>query len=257
MKIPETKAILELYRKGIDDQDPAVCSALSVAEQDQDLQNFLRENEQLDQRIRNALRQGCPIPASLKESILHPCHEQKKEQSRIFPIWSRIAALFLLAALLTTLYINPNTPSTDIQIANIASMDDLELFANRYLNSQTNPQFNEVRSINEINQYLISQKLPEPHVLIKPIEAAERFGCGAIDYKGQKISLIRFREKRSQVACHLFIVSLKEFPQLPKNAPVQVKECSKGSAVRWSCSQRVYIMIFDAPKGQLDIVMGH
>jgi hypothetical protein len=256
VKTPEIKAILELYRKGIDDQDPAVRAALSSAEQDLSLQDLLHENEQLDQRVRKALHQSCPVPVNLKQSILRACHAQKKEQSSIFPMWGRIAALFLLAALIAILYINPDAATTDIQIANIASMDDLELFANRYLSSEEKSQFNEVHSIDGIHQYFISRKLPEPHVLIKPIEAAERFGCGAVDYNGHKVSLIKFREKQSQTNCHLFVVSIKEFPQLPQNTPVQVKECPKGSSVRWSCSQRFYIMIFEAPKRQLEVVMG-
>lgn len=261
MKTKHIKQHLELYRQGIDENEPCVQKALGQAANDSQLQSFLHDEASFNLRIQKSL-QSISIPENLKQDILTRCAEQPDEKIIIFPWWAKVAAMVVLSGGLLVSFFGPtpqdsNPLAAQVAAAGIDSFVELESFAKQFLKSPSlaSNKYHHASSVDEIRNYLLSHNLPEPHLLVKPVEGAERFDCTSLDYKGNKVSLVNFAEKQSGIRCHLFIAALKEFPTLNQNKGVEVREYTDSSAALWTCGERVYLMIVEAPREQLDIVM--
>lgn len=238
--------------------------ALLQAAEDPQLRSFLHEEAAFNTRIHRSLR-GIPVPENLKANILKKASTPAPEDKIVvFPDWAKIAALVVLSGILLVSFFGPAPQNrdqladgSDVTVASMSAFIELESFANQFLkDKKVSPnQYHQVNSVEEIRNYLLSHNLPEPHRLVKPVEVAERFDCTSLDYKGKKVSLINFAEKESGIRCHLFIAALGEFPCLTENKAIEVREYVDSSAALWTCGQRLYLMIVEAPREQLEIVM--
>ena len=112
MNRDEAKSILLLYRHGTADaDDPQVAGALALAEQDQELKDWLVRHCARQFVLRERFRQ-IPMPAALKEQIIS---EQAVREKMIF--WplkyayalAAVAALVLLVALLPFLILESSS----------------------------------------------------------------------------------------------------------------------------------------------------
>lgn len=238
--------------------------ALQRAAEDSQLRSFLHEEATFNSRIQSSLR-SIAVPENLQANILKKASAPASEDKIVvFPSWAKIAALVVLSGILLVSFFGPTPHEMDplaedfgVSAASMSAFIELESFATQFLRDKKLPsaQYQQVNSVEEIRNYLLSNNLPEPHRLVKPVEVAERFDCTALDYKGKKVSLINFAEKKSGIRCHLFIAALGEFPCLSENQAIEVREYVDSSAALWTCGQRLYLMIVEAPRDQLEIVM--
>lgn len=260
------KSILEIARRGVDDDLPEVIAARKAANQDETLTAFLREEEQFDARVRAALTTRS-APEGLKDRIIKGAAFGKPADTHlVFPYWAQAAAIFILVGVLIFTFLPGSDPQQmgEPQVAAagmVTPFRSLENFAARLLQSDGLEQqsYHSVADLREIKSYLKAQDLPEPHVippsLETPVNLAEAFDCTSLQYGEHTISLVSFVDPESRIPCYLFIAKLDEFPCLGRHAQVRERQYEHSAAAVWSCGQRVYLLVVKGTTDQLQLVM--
>jgi hypothetical protein len=94
----QARAILSVYRPGIDDHDPQFAEALAQADRDPELGAWLADLEKEFSDVRQRLR-GLRVPADLANKIIRERPVPFPRPAAGFPVWQIAAAAALLAGI--------------------------------------------------------------------------------------------------------------------------------------------------------------
>ena len=98
MDSDRARAILSIYRHGIDDHDAQFAEALRQADQDPELRAWLAEQQKEFREIRHELR-SLPVPADLAGDILRQRPIPFPQPNKPVRIWAIAAAVALVAGM--------------------------------------------------------------------------------------------------------------------------------------------------------------
>ena len=263
MNNAEAKLILSAYRAGGHDAaDPQFSEALAQARLDPELARWLADQAALDRAISNQL-QAVRVPPDLKATIL--------AGRKIIPIpkvtwWQRslhpAATAAALALTLTTIGFlalhEPPEPKADLERftrdltdylgkgygvlprqAHLASTDANYFGAMSYRMNYRSP------SLDDIRQWLTENgghaDFASPEGLKKPLN----LGCGVMDWRGKRITLIVFQTGRTlpQDKVHLVIINSADLPDVPRRGQARFEEGEGWTTAAWSNGPLTYLLM--------------
>lgn len=263
MNNDEAKFILRAYRPdGQDAADPQFAEALEQARRDPGLARWLAEETGLDAAIAKKMN-SLPVPADLKASILAG---RKIVPLRLVPWWRRslhpAATAAALAATLATIgYLalhEPPEPKADFACfthditdylgkgygvlprhVQLATTDASYFGAMSYRMNYRSP------SLDDIRQWLAQNgghgDFANPAGLKKPLS----LGCGVMDWRGKRISLIAFQTGRSlpQDKVHLVIINTADLPDAPTLGKPHFQNGEDWTTAGWSDGPLTYLLM--------------
>ena len=263
MNNDEAKFILRAYRPGGQDAaDPQFAEALAQARRDPGMARWLAEETGLDAAIAKKLN-SLPVPAHLKASILAG---RKIVPLRPVPWWRRslhpaatAAALALTLATIGYLALHePPEPKADFACfthditdylgkgygvlprhVQLVTTDASYFGAMTYRMNYRSPNLDDIRrwlAQNGGHGDFIS-----PDGLKKPLN----LGCGVMDWRGKRITLIAFQTGRSlpQDKVHLVIINTSDLPDAPTLGKPHFREGEDWTTAGWSDGPLTYLLM--------------
>ncbi|MEQ2009200.1 MAG: hypothetical protein ABMA26_20660 [Limisphaerales bacterium] len=263
MNNDEAKFILRAYRPGGQDAaDPQFTEALAQARRDPELARWLAEQTALDTVIGGKI-QSVPVPADLKASILAarnivPLRQRSWWQRSIHPV---AAAASLAVTFATVGYLalhEPPEPTADLarftqditdylgkgygvlpRHAHLATTDASYFGSQSYRMNYRSPNLDDIR------QWLAANgghgEFVSPTGLKKPLN----LGCGVMDWRGRRITLIAFQTGRTlpQDKVHLVIINSSDLPDPPARGQPRFNEGGDWTTVAWSDGSLTYFLL--------------
>jgi hypothetical protein len=271
MKNSEAKLILSAYRAdGQDATDPQFAEALQQARLDPELSRWLAEQTSLD-RVIGAQLQSVPVPADLKASILAgrkiiPMPKVSWWQRTLHPAATAAALAITLATIGFLSLHEPPEPKASLDLftqditdylgkgygvlprhAHLASTDAGYFGAMSYRMNFRSPNFEDIR--HWLMEHGGHADFASPEGLKKPIN----LGCGVMDWRGKRITLIAFQTGRSlpQDKVHLVIINSTDLPDVPHRGEARFDEGEEWTTVAWSNGPLTYLLMAPGSREQL------
>ena len=269
MNNDEAKFILRAYRPGGQDAaDPQFAEALLQARLDPGLSRWLAEQTALDAALAAKL-QSIRVPADLKASILagRKIVPHLPWWQRAIQPWAAAAALAVTFGTIGFLAVHePPEPKADFarftqeitdylgkgygvlpRHAHLASTDMSYFGSTSYRMNYRSPELEDIR------RWLVANgghgDFTSPGGLKKPIN----LGCGVMDWRGKRITLIAFQTGRSlpQDKVHLVIINTADLPDPPALGQPQFDEREGWTTTAWSHGKLTYFLM--APGDRLTV----
>ncbi|NJK91445.1 MAG: DUF3379 domain-containing protein [Blastochloris sp.] len=190
----EAKLILSAYRsQGQEAQDPHFAAALEQARLDPDLGAWFAEQQKFDRAISEKLG-GCPVPQSLKSTILAGTQTQVSPRSwrQVMP-WALAAMLILGLGLGFWFQQTPQQPSwadyrEEVGAKAVALIENG--FELEYQSSDRTSVMDWIRKRQLVGHVSLTQGMTESRPL----------GCKALEWRGHQLALVCFKSDQNQVA---------------------------------------------------------
>ena len=271
MNNSEAKLILSAYRAdGQDAADPQLAEALAQARLDPELARWFAEQTALDRAI-GAQLQSVRVPADLKASILAgrkivPIPRVSWWQRSLHPAATAAALAVTLATIGFLALHEPPEPKADLALftkeitdylgkgygvlprhAHLASTDATYFGAMSYRMNYRSP------SLDDIRQWLAANgghgDFASPDGIKKPLN----LGCGVMDWRGKRITLIAFQTGRSlpHDKVHLVIIDTADLPDVPLRGQARFDGSEDWSTVAWSNGPLTYFLMAPGSRDQL------
>lgn len=271
MNNDEAKFILRAYRPdGQDAADPQFADALAQARLDPELARWFAEQTALDRAI-GAQLQSVRVPADLKATILAgrkivPIPTEPWWQRSLHPAATAAALAVTLATIGFLALHEPPEPKADLALftqdltdylgkgygvlprhAHLASTDATYFGAMSYRMNYRSP------SLDDIRQWLAENgghgDFASPGGLKKPLS----LGCGVMDWRGKRITLIAFHTGRSlpQDKVHLVIINSTDLPDVPPRGQPRFDEREEWTTVAWSNGPLTYFLMAPGSRERL------
>ncbi len=261
MNNDEAKFILRAYRPGGQDAaDPQFAEALAQSRRDPELSRWLAEQTALDAAL-GAKLQSIRVPADLKASILAGRKIVRPEpwwRRSIHP-WAAAAALAVTFGTIGFLALHePPEPKADFALftreiadylgkgygvlprhAHLASTDMSYFGSTSYRMNYRSPELDDIRRWLAENGG--HSDFTSPGGLKRPLN----LGCGVMDWRGKRITLIAFQTGRSlpQDKVHLVIINTADLPDPPAHGQPRFDEREDWTTVAWSDGALTYFLM--------------
>jgi hypothetical protein len=234
----EAKSILLLYRHGTADaQDPQVAATLALAEQDQELKDWLVKHCARQIVLRERFRQ-IPVPAGLKEQIIS---EQAFQEKMIF--WPPKFALAAAAVLVLLVTLVPFWSSHHVHD------DTLAIYQNRMAGVALRGYAMDLATNNpeQIRLYLAQNHAPADFVLPAALKQAALSGCAIEGWQGTRVSMICFRTGKTVAAggpsdLWLFVVDRNSVRGAPSGDVPQFIRVNRLLTATWAQGDKLYLL---------------
>lgn len=271
MKNSEAKLILSAYRAdGQDATDPQFAEALQQARLDPELSRWLAEQTSLDRAI-GARLQSVPVPADLKASILAgrkiiPMPKVSWWQRTLHPAATAAALAITLATIGFLSLHEPPEPKASLDLFTqditdylgkgygvvprhgyLASTDAGYFGAISYRMNYRSPNFDDIRSW--LADHGGHADFASPEGLKSPLN----LGCGVMDWRGKRITLVAFQTGRSLPLdkVHLVIINSSDLPDVPRQGQARFEESEEWTTVAWSNGPLTYLLMAPGSRDQL------
>jgi len=240
MNHQEAKFILQAYRhNGADAKDPHFREALAQVERDPELASWLKDDQKLFHQARLGLS-SVPIPPDLKANIM--------AGGRIIrpKTWWRRPAVLAAAAVLALLltwagFLPPRSQPNDYASFREAMSD--------YLDNKLTRLDEESKEVDILKNWLAGSHAPSQIELPSGLRRLPSIGCKVLDYHGNKVSLICFRDGGTLV--HLFVMDQPDWQELPSVDHPQLTLGGSWNTAGWATGHQAYLLASKAPEYQL------
>jgi hypothetical protein len=240
MNSQEAKAILLLYRAGVDQNDPQFAAALSLAEHDPELRAWLKEQDASFNAVRRKFSE-IDVPKDLREKIV---------RQRPIPLltarWRRpalqIAAGLVILAGLAIFWPRPGVKN------NFAAYEHylVKLVSGKYRMSLETDNQQHIRSFLERNQ------APSDYEVPQAVGETRALGCATLSWSGNPVSMLCFVDAQNR-KLWLFVTSPRSIPDSPKTAVPSFATQAKGFVTAsWTANGHTYVLTMQGSAGDLD-----
>jgi hypothetical protein len=263
MNNEEAKFILRAYRPGGQDAaDPQFAEALDQARRDPELSRWLAEQTALDTAIGGKL-QSIPVPADLRASILAgrkivPLKPEPWWRRSIHPAAATAALVVTFATIGFLALHEPPEPNADFaqftqditdylgkgygvlpRHAHLATTEASYFGAMSYRMNYRSP------SLDDIRQWLDQNGGHGDFVSPTGLKNPLNLGCGVMDWRGKRITLIAFQTGRSlpHDKVHLVIINSADLPDPPARGQPRFDERADWTAAAWSNGSLTYFLM--------------
>lgn len=238
MNRDEAKSILLLYRHGTADaDDPQIAEALALAEQDQELKDWLVVHCARQFVLREKFRE-IVAPAGLKEQIISEQAAQKRMN-----VWrkspSLAAVTALVAVLLAAGWVWFSRPAPD---------NTLVIYQNQMAGVALRGYAMDLTTNNPvvIRAYLAQNHAPEKFVMPAPLQQAALTGCAVQGWQGVKVAMICFRTSQAspEVASDLwlFVVDRNSVKDSSAGMVPQFSKVNRLMTATWIQGDKLYFL---------------
>ena len=261
MNNEEAKFILRAYRPdGQDARDPQFAEALEQARLDPELGRWFAEQTTFDKAVSQKL-QAIPVPADLRASIL-----AGRKIIRPVPWWTRrlhpAAAAAMLALTFATIGLfaarEPAEAPADFKHF---SNDLTDYLGKGYgvLPKEMQPATEQVGyfgdqsyrityrspSLDDIRQWLTTNGGHGEFKGPRGLGRALNLGCGVLNWRGRRVSLIAFQTGRSlpHDKIHVAIINSAELPDPPAPGVPSLIELGNWSTAAWNDGKLTYFLV--------------
>lgn len=242
MTTAEARALLSIYRPGIDDAaDPRFAEALALAQRDPELAAWLAQEQATDAALREKLG-SMPVPPDLKAKLLALDRVVTPEPNRWRQFWLPALAGAAAAAVITLLAVwaclrPATTPSTSPRVVQETPAptplppgvqpETLDHYREEMVSFvQVAPSLEyESRDVDKLRDYLRREQSPADMVVPTGLANLPSKGCRTLSFRGKPVALICFARKNGQLV-HLLAVDqsvVAPFPGTRENPVVRAE----------------------------------
>ncbi len=236
----EAKAILLLYRKGVDHADPEFAAALSLAERDPELRAWLQEQDASFNAVRRKLAE-IEIPKDLRERIVRQRPIPRSSARWVRPVL-QIAAAALIVGSLVVFWPKPTVKN------NLASYEQYlaKLVSKKYrMSLETDDQ-------KRVRLFLSRNQAPSDYVIPKTLGETTALGCATLSWSGNPVSMLCFADAQNR-KLWLFVTSRQSIPDSPVAATPSFKRQAKGFVTAsWAADGYTYVLTMHGSTSDLD-----
>lgn len=271
MNNAEAKLILSAYRAGGQDAtDPQFAEALQQARLDPELARWFAEQTALD-RATGAQLQAVRVPADLKASILAgrkiiPLPKPAWWQRSLHPVATAAALAVTLATVGFLALHEPPEPKATLALftqditdylgkgygvlprhAHLASADAGYFGAMSYRMNYRSPSLDDIR--HWLTEHGGHADFASPSGIKRPLN----LGCGVMEWRGKRITLVAFQTGRSlpQDKVHLVVINSTDLPDVPPRGQARFEEDGEWTTVAWSNGPLTYLLMAPGSREQL------
>jgi hypothetical protein len=234
----EAKDILLLYRHGTADaDDPQIAEALTLAERDPELKDWLVVHCARQFVLRDKFRQ-ITAPAGLKEQIIseQAAMEKMTFRRQKFAL-ATMAALVMLVA------------SAAFWFSQRGHDDTLAIYQNRMVGVALRGYEMDLLTNNPepIRAYLAQNHAPADFILPAALKKTALAGCAVEGWQGAKVSMICFRTGKplapgGQSDLWLFVVDRASVRGSPAGSSPQFSKVNRLITATWSEGDKLYLL---------------
>lgn len=235
MDSQQAKQILELYRPGVDDDDPQFAEALAQARRDPELSRWLEQQIAFDATIRTKLR-SVEAPFGLKTRIL-----ANAKADRPTNVWAWIApAAAVIVAVVALLWLLPQRGTSfaayRAEMVRFVSADyKLDL---------------ETGSFEQLRQSLVRNHFPAI-VALPPALARVKLEGGCLrDWHGHKVTLVCM-EVTEDHDVWLFLAERAAVPDASMQTEPTFAQVGKMMTASWSDDKLSYLLVAESDEATL------
>ena len=241
MKSEEAKQRLACYRPGKDDPgDAFFAPAFAATETDSALADWFRDQQQMDDALRERLRQS-DIPqgllASLRETESAGAVVGASGEGNVFrpTVWLRVAAVAALIAIsfLAFDFFNQSADAVEDFRAGMAQMAAQGMLMDH-----------ESEDLQDMKRWLVNHKAPVYDECPDCIGKMKGVGCKTVQWNDHEVSVICFRKDTGKII-HMFVIE--------KNALDQQSAAASGKLIverhsglengGWVDDKNVYLLV--------------
>ena len=230
MNNDEVKFILQAYRpEGQDAEDPCFKQALETVNKDSVLREWFNNEMEMDRTTSSKLMELKP-PQNLKRSILAGQHVSAiSGRYQVLQKLALAASLVLLIGL-SSLWFSPRS-----NYDHTAYMHDMADFLSHKLN-QLDVYSDDLL---KIQHYFKESGLNEDFVLPAGLHSLPGIGCRILEWQGQKVALICFRQEDQKVV-HLLVMDRKVFPKFTETP--EFDKVEEWTMATWNRESKHYLL---------------
>ena len=224
--IDEAKAVLSIYRPGVDEIDPAVAEALALSQRDDDLKQWFEQHRAVQEALRSKLRDLSP-PPHLKHALLAK-RSTLKPQFRPAP-WLAAAAALALIAVVALLLRQPEA----------GRFSD---YRERVVRKAIREYVMDIKTDNlaEVNHYLSTNGAPATYQVPPGLSKASLTGAGVLRWQNHPVSMLCYDRGDSNML-FLFVLSSQAVKDAPPSEPA-LTNISRMVAASWTTHTNTYIL---------------
>ena len=231
----QAKEILDLYRPGVDDDDPQFAEALAQAQRDPELGRWLEEQRALYAAIRSKMK-NIPVPLDLRDRILG-------ERKLVRPVvWWRsqfaMGAAAVLVICLSIYFIVAQLRSPAYRVTYFPAFRDQMVYfvAARYKYDIRSDSFDVLRQQFVRNGWPSDYVVP-PHIAELGVEG----GC-LMRWREHKVSMLCLRAPNHR-GVWLCIIERAALPDGPKQSVPQIAVTDGLPTASWTENGKTYLLI--------------
>lgn len=229
MNRQEAKEILLLYRPGtVDNLDPSVAEALSLAQQDKELATWFEQHKAFQQIMRTKLRQ-LEAPEHFKAALLAEKKIIRPAIWRQNPVWLAAAAAIALLVGYLGFWQRSNIPDhfADYRKMMVAKAE-----------GQYGMQW-DTSDMAELRKHFAEQGAPADYRLPEGLEKSQLLGGVKLTWRTHPVAMICFQHSDKKPVW-LFVMDNAAVKDAP---PVrEINKVDRFQTVSWTGGNRIYIL---------------
>ncbi len=232
MNITEAKFILESYRHhGGDANDPQFREALKLAQRDGELSKWLSEQTAFDAAISGKIK-TITAPSDLKAKILAGRKIVTPTPWWRQSTWIAAAACFLLLLGFAAFFLTPTRGENFAQYR--SDMTD-------FLSTRLDRLDMDTPDMTKIRDFLGQHGGQSDLVLPERIAELRKLGCRVLDWHGQKVTLVCFKQNGPHEV-HMLVADGAHFRNAPKGSTPEYTKSGDWMTASWSRDGKVYVL---------------
>ncbi len=254
--INDPRLILSARRPdGEDDADPEIAAAISAAQSDPKIAEWVEKQAALDRSISGALRSVQP-PAGLRDRILTGAKVSRKQPSgneswferKVWGFFGRgeLAAVALVMVLLVSAVIyNRLTDKPDErpwQVFAVAKAAELE--------SGVESLEHKDAFLQTSVEWMREQACPAPYTLPEGLQSLGLFGCSTMKWNDKPVGIVCFKLGAAHEV-HLVCINAKDIPEMLTERPMWT-EIGGYTTAQWREKDTAFMLMSRAPRAELE-----
>ena len=265
MNQQRAKELLSAYlRDSSMDSDSEMQQALTMAESDPELQDWMRLQAEMDPLLGEALS-DIPVPKDLEDKLLRTVREGARRPEQPAPAWRvRTAIAGLAATLLISVSVfwvlrqNEEIVQAVQTSFSGTSPDDFSHFRDGmayYINRVYFRLDHLTGDLDSIESWLTDQASPVYEDLPESLTALVPIGCKQLQWQGLDVSLVCFHTSEGKIV-HLFLLDRGAAGQNQFAGIETVAQSNGLETGGWLTESTVYLLVGSDPSVDIEFVLG-
>ncbi len=230
------RALLLLFRRGLDDDEPQFREALASAAGDPELNAWLERETAVHQALQGKFRE-IEVPDDLLQKIALQNAAPGMNAGRYF----QLAAVLTILCGLAIFWFRPAPRKTFMAYE-------------RYLGSLVSHPYRmslETSNLDKIRTFLANNQAPADYVISRRLARANPLGCATLSWNGNPVSMLCFADAGGRKV-FLFVTNRRAVPDAPGGEVRQVQHVGDFAVAGWTEGEQSYVLAVQGDRGALE-----